>query len=239
MTPALTALVVDDEAHLRDLVRGYLEREGFTVFVAGDGRTALDLARRHTPVVVVLDLMLPEIDGLEVCRRLRVFSDAYVIMLTAKAEEIDRIVGLEVGADDYLTKPFSPRELVARIRAMLRRPRQSTTANSALLPDTPLPQHFGDMQIDHGRREVTLQDEVIPLTTIEFTLLTTLATHPGMVFTRPQLLERVWGQDYFGDDHVVDVHIANLRKKLGDDPGAPRFIETVRGVGYRFAGRPG
>jgi two-component system, OmpR family, alkaline phosphatase synthesis response regulator PhoP len=232
--PSITILVVDDEQRLRNLVRGYLEHEGFTVLTAADGLTALDLARQHAPDIVVLDLMLPGLDGLEVCRRLRTFSDAYVIMLTAKAEEIDRIVGLEVGADDYLTKPFSPRELIARVRAMLRRPRH---AGDLALPDVPPPQRFGDLLIDHGRHEVTLSGAEVPLTTLEYALLTALAAHPGRVFTRGQLLERVWDTDYFGDDHVVDVHIANLRKKLGDDPAAPRYIETVRGAGYRFAGK--
>jgi len=232
--PSITILVVEDEQRLRDLVRGYLEHEGFTVRTAADGITALDLARQYAPELVVLDLMLPGIDGLEVCRQLRAFSDAYVIMLTARAEEIDRVVGLEVGADDYLTKPFSPRELIARLRAMLRRPRRGS---APALPDVPPPQRFGELVIDHGRREATLAGAVVALTTLEFALLTTLAAHPGRVFTRDQLLERVWDTDYFGDDHVVDVHIANLRKKLGDDPTAPRFIETVRGAGYRFRGR--
>jgi two-component system, OmpR family, alkaline phosphatase synthesis response regulator PhoP len=230
----ITTLVVEDEQRLRELVRGYLEREGFIVLTAADGITALDLARQHAPDLVVLDLMLPGLDGLEVCRRLRTFSDAYVIMVTAKAEEIDRIVGLEVGADDYLTKPFSPRELIARVRAMLRRPRRGGAATALdILP----PQLFGELMIDHERHEVTIAGTVAPLTSLEFALLTTLAAHPGRVFTRDQLLERVWGADYFGDDHVVDVHIANLRKKLGDDPAVPRYIETVRGAGYRFAGR--
>jgi len=233
---SITILVVEDEQRLRDLVCGYLEREGFMTLPAADGFTALDLARQHMPDLVVLDLMLPGLDGLEVCRRLRTFSDAYVIMLTAKAEEIDRIVGLEVGADDYLTKPFSPRELIARVRAMLRRPRYGTAEAP---PDVPPAQRFGDLAIDHGRHEVTLADAIVPLTSLEFSLLTALAAHPGRVFTRDQLLERVWGTDYFGDDHVVDVHIANLRKKLGDDPAAPHYIETVRGAGYRFAGKAG
>ncbi len=230
----VTVLVVDDEEPLRNLVRQYLEREGFGVLTAPDGVTALDLARRHAPTVVVLDWMLPGLDGLEVCRRLRTFSDAYVIMLTAKAEELDRIIGLEVGADDYLTKPFSPRELVARVRAMLRRPR---TGAGAPAPEGAPPQRFGDLLLDAARREVTLREAVVPLTALEWTLLSTLAGYPGRVFTRAQLLERVWGPDYFGDDHVVDVHIANLRKKLGDDPAAPRYIETVRGAGYRFEGK--
>ncbi len=232
---SITILVVEDEQRLRDLVCGYLEREGFMTLPAADGFTALDLARQHMPDLVVLDLMLPGLDGLEVCRRLRAFSDAYVIMLTAKAEEIDRIVGLEVGADDYVTKPFSPRELIARVRAMLRRPRRGAASATANIV---LPQRFGDLTIDQERHEATLLGQPIALTALEYALLTTLAAHPGRVFTRDQLLENVWGQDYFGDDHVVDVHIANLRKKLGDDPAAPAYIETVRGAGYRFAGKP-
>jgi len=231
---SITILVVEDEQRLRDLVCGYLEREGFMTLPAADGFTALDLARQHMPDLVVLDLMLPGLDGLEVCRRLRAFSDAYVIMLTAKAEEIDRIVGLEVGADDYVTKPFSPRELIARVRAMLRRPRRGAASATANIV---LPQRFGDLTIDQERHEATLLGQPIALTALEYALLTTLAAHPGRVFTRDQLLENVWGQDYFGDDHVVDVHIANLRKKLGDDSAAPAYIETVRGAGYRFAGK--
>ncbi len=234
-TAATRVLVVDDEQPLRELICSYLEREGFGVLLAADGPGALELARQHLPDVVVLDIMLPGLDGLEVCRRLRTFSHAYVIMLTARAEEIDRIVGLEVGADDYLTKPFSPRELIARIRAMLRRPRGSTAAG----PDAPSTEHFGALEIDHAGHTVSLAGASIALTTIEYALLTTLAAHPGRVFTRDQLLERVWGDDYFGDDHVVDVHITNLRKKLGDSSASPRYIETVRGVGYRFAGKAG
>jgi DNA-binding response OmpR family regulator len=233
-TTTSTVLVVDDEQRLRDLVRGYLEHEGFTVLAAVDGQAALELAREHGPEVVVLELMLPGLDGLEVCRRLRSFSDAYVIMLTAKAEEIDRIVGLEVGADDYVTKPFSPRELIARVRAVLRRPRRGLPPTTA---DISHRQCFGNLAIDQERHEVTLQGQPIGLTALEYALLTTLAAHPGRVFTRDQLLEQVWGIDYFGDDHVVDVHIANLRKKLGDEPSAPAYIETVRGAGYRFAGK--
>jgi DNA-binding response OmpR family regulator len=229
-----TVLVVDDEQRLRDLVRGYLEHEGFNVLAAADGHIALDLARQHAPEIVVLDLMLPGLDGLEVCRRLRTFSDAYVIMLTAKAEEIDRIIGLEVGADDYVTKPFSPRELIARIRAVLRRPRRGVSPTTLNLLYR---QCFGDLAIDQERHEVTLLGQPVALTALEYALLTTLAAHPGRVFTRDQLLEQVWSTDYFGDDHVVDVHIANLRKKLGDEPAAPSYIETVRGAGYRFAGK--
>ncbi len=228
-----TVLVVDDEVHLVDLVKEYLKREGFEVLSAHDGTAALELARTGQPDVVVLDVMLPGLDGIEVCRRLRQFSDAYVLMLTAKTEEVDRIVGLSVGADDYVTKPFSPRELVARVKAMLRRPRSSGEPGahtSSIL-------HFGELAIDPGRHEVTLRGDVVSLTVREFALLSSLASHPGLVFTRAQLLEQVWGDEYY-DDHVVDVHIANLRKKLEDDPAGPRYVETVRGVGYRFTGRP-
>jgi two-component system alkaline phosphatase synthesis response regulator PhoP len=228
-----TILVVDDEANLIDLVKGYLEREGFVVVTASDGPSAVDAARALRPDLVVLDLMLPGFDGLEVCRRLRQFTDAYVLMLTARAEEVDRIVGLEVGADDYLTKPFSPRELVARVKAMLRRPRVSSGSGVA---DAQPVLRFGGLTIDTARHEVLIGAAPIPLTPREFTLLATLAGQPGRVFTRAQLLERVWGTEYY-DDHVVDVHIANLRHKLGDDPADAGLVETVRGVGYRFSGR--
>lgn len=230
-----SVLVVDDEQFLRKLLQIALEHDGFSVLSAADGLTALDLARQHRPEVVVLDLMLSGLDGLEVCQRLRTFSDAYVIMLTAKAEEIDRIMCLEVGADDYLTKPFTPRELLARVRALLRRPRQGGSATSIDVPPT---QHFGDLVIDHGRREVTRGAVAIALLPLEFKLLTTLAEHPGLVFTRAELLEQVWGANSLGDDHAVDVHIANLRKKLSSDDFTPSLIETVCGVGYRFVGRP-
>ncbi len=223
-----TVLLVDDERNLVELIQGYLEGEGFVVLAAYDGPTALELARTGKPDLVVLDLMLPGLDGLEVCRRLRRFSDAYVLMLTAKAEEIDKIVGLAVGADDYLTKPFSPRELVARAKAMLRRPRATGPAAE---PEAPPPRQFGDLVIDEARHEVTLRGEALPLTTREFALLLNLASHPGRVFTRAQLLERVWGNEYY------DVHVGNLRKKLEDDPARPRYVETVRGVGYRFGPR--
>nr|WP_135480982.1 response regulator transcription factor [Candidatus Chloroploca mongolica] len=225
-------MIVDDEVRLRTLLHSYLVQEGFRVLQAGDGLEALDLLRAEQPDLIVLDLMLPGLDGLEVCRRLRTFSDAYVLMLTAKAEEIDRVIGLEIGADDYLTKPFSPRELVARVRAMLRRPR-----NSLDIAGVQQPLRFGTLIIDLARHEVILEDVPLGLTNLEYELLTVLASAPGRTFTRAQLLDRVWGADYFGDDHVVDVHIANLRKKLGEDSTQPRFIITVRGVGYRFGDR--
>jgi DNA-binding response OmpR family regulator len=221
-------LIVDDEAPILELVRGYLEREGMDVIEAADGWVGLELIRERTPDVIVLDVMLPGIDGFEVLRRAREFSDAYVIMLSARAEEIDRIVGLSVGADDYLVKPFSPRELVARVKALLRRPRPARQKVESGVLDR------GDLVIDPGRRRVMVDDTSIVLTTIEFELLLALAEEPGIVLGRQRLLDRVWGMDYVGDEHIVDVHLGNLRRKLGDDAVAPRFIETVRGIGYRL-----
>lgn len=233
-------LVVDDEAALVDLVRRYLEEEQYEVLTASDGHTALDLALTAQPDLVVLDVMLPVLDGLEVCRQLRQFSDAYVLMLTARTEEIDKLLGLTVGADDYLTKPFSPRELVARIKALLRRPRQMVSASShpatTPLDDTPVPLRWADLVIDETHHEVTLHGQIVELTAREFSLLLALARHPGRVFTRAQLLEQVWGDAYY-DEHVVDVHLANVRKKLEEDPAHPQYLETVRGVGYRFRRR--
>ncbi len=227
---AATVLVVDDEEDLAELVGSYLRRDQFQVVIAHDGLTALDLVKQRTPDVVVLDLMLPGIDGLEVCRRLRQFSDAYVLMLTARNDEVDKIVGLTVGADDYMTKPFSPRELVARVHALLRRPRCAPDMED----NHPKRDQFGDLLIDYQGHEVTHHGQAVPLTPHEFDLLTTLAARPGQVFTREQLLTRVWGDDFYGDGHVVDVHISHLRQKLDEDPAAPRYIETARGVGYRF-----
>src|SRR3990172_5203363 len=222
-------LVVDDEAPIRELVRGYLEREGFEVEAATDGLAAVEAVRASAPDVVVLDVMLPGLDGIEVCRRIRTFSDAYVLMLTARGEEIDRIVGLTVGADDYLVKPFSPRELVARVRALLRRPRGAADVRST----TPV-----GFEIDESRRVVRIDGAPVALTSPAFDLLAVLARDPGIVIGRQALLDRVWGPEFVADDHLVDVHIANLRKKLGDDPARPRFIETVRGVGYRLSEAP-
>ena len=225
-----TVLVVDDEQNMVDLVGGYLQREGYRVLTAADGPTALELARSADPDVVVLDVMLPGFDGVEVCRQLRGFSNAYVIMLTARTEEVDKIVGLAVGADDYVTKPFSPRELVARIKALLRRPR-GIAATGGL--EAPPIRHFGELIVNESRHEVSRRGDVLPLTPREFALLVLLVSQPGRVFTREQLLERVWGDAYY-DDHVVDVHVGNLRKKVEDDSAHPVYIETVRGVGYRF-----
>jgi DNA-binding response OmpR family regulator len=229
---AVRALVVDDEPPLVRLVSSYLERDGFQVQAAGDGQQAVELARTFQPEVIVLDLMLPGLDGIEACRQIRTFSDAYIVMLTARAEEVDKLVGLGVGADDYLTKPFSPRELVARIRAMLRRPRAATLVAA---PAAPV-RRLGDLEIDPAAREVRLAGQPLELTRLEFDLLEALSERPRVVLSRRQLLERVWGGDWVGDDHLVDVHIANLRRKLGDDPRAPRHVLTVRGVGYRMGG---
>ena len=217
-------LVVDGEPPIVDLVRGYLAREGYEVRAADDGREALESARSFDPDVVVLDVMLPGLDGVEVCRQLRTFSDAYVLMLTARGEEIDRVVGLSVGADDYLVKPFSPRELVARVKALLRRPRRIAR------PGLP-----AALVVDEARHEVLVDGVPVDVTATEFGILAALARDPGVVITRAALLDRVWGTEFMGDDHLVDVHVANLRRKLGDDPEHPRFVVTVRGVGYRLA----
>lgn len=223
---AALVLVVDDEQPIRELVRTYLQRERLDVITAEDGTAALEAIRQHSPDVVVLDVMLPGLDGIEVCRQLRTFSDAYVLMLTARGEETDRVVGLSIGADDYLLKPFSPRELVARIKALLRRPR---AALAAVGP--------AGLSVDATRHEVLVDERPVSLTVIEFDLLAALAREPGVVLTREQLLDRVWGQDFVGDDHLLDVHVGKLRTKLGDDPGQPRFVETVRGVGFRLRDR--
>lgn len=224
--PRPLALVVDDEAPLAALVRSYLEREGFEVDIAGDGETAVRAARERRPDVIVLDLMLPGIDGIEACRQIRAFSDAYILMLTAKAEEVDKIVGLSTGADDYVTKPFSPGELVARVRALMRRPRGATARAVAV-------RRFGDLEVDPLAREVRKDGEPVELTRLEFSLLDALSEQPRVAFSRQQLIEHVWGP-WFGDEHVVDVHVANLRRKLGDDARGGRYIRTVRGVGYRM-----
>ncbi len=230
--PGYRALIVDDEAALTDVIASYLRREHFDVTTCHNGVDALAVAREVDPDVVVLDLGLPGIDGVEVCRQLRTFSDAYVVMLTARDTEVDTIVGLSVGADDYVTKPFSPRELVARIRAMLRRPR---TVGTTTVPITP-PRTFGPLSIDVASRQVFLDGESIALTRTEFDILAALSSRPAVVWSRRQLIDAVWGEPWVGNDHLVDVHVGHLRRKLGDDPADPRFVFTVRGVGYRMGG---
>jgi DNA-binding response OmpR family regulator len=224
---SVRVLGVEDAPEFLAVIASLLREEGFAVEQATDGEAAVEIARTIEPEVVVLDLNLPKLDGIEVCRRIRTFSDAYVIMLTAKDDEVDKLIGLSVGADDYMTKPFSPRELLARIRAMLRRPR-------AGLHDDETIRRIGELRIDPLAREVFRGNEQVELTRIEFDLLEVLSSNPRMAFSRELLLEKVWGPDWGGDDHVVDVHVSNLRKKIGDDPTSPHYIRTVRGVGYRM-----
>lgn len=221
-----TILVVDDESAVRKLVKTYLEREGFTVLEAADGSAAVNLSRRDKPDLVILDLMLPEIDGLEVCRILRNESDAFVLMLTAKADEADKLTGLGLGADDYLTKPFSPRELVARVRAILRRGAGSQARGKII--------NAGSIRVDRIRHEAAVDGKPLDLTAKEFEILLQLLRRPEMVYTREQLLQQVWGYDFFGDARVVDVHVAKLRKKIEADPANPKYIKTVRGIGYKL-----
>jgi DNA-binding response OmpR family regulator len=221
-------LVVDDEPHIVELVRYNLAQEGFEVSVAHDGHDALERARAHTPDLIILDLMLPYVDGREICRQLRRESSVPILMLTAKDSERDRVLGLELGADDYVTKPFSPRELVARVRAILRRAGGEAGRTSAG------PLSAGGLVLDARTHEVRLHDRPVDLTTKEFDLLRLLMSHPNQVFTRDFLLEHIWGYEYFGTTRTVDMHISRLREKIEDDPNAPTYIVTVRGVGYKF-----
>ena len=223
-------LLVDDEPAIVDTVRAYLEAEGYTVQTASDGHEALTLARRLHPDVIVLDLMLPGLDGLEVLRRLRQVSDVYVLLLTAKTHETDKVVGLTMGADDYVTKPFSPRELVARVKALLRRGRSGGASDAALV--------FHRLRLDPQARRVWKDAALVELTPLEFDLLYTLARYRGRVLSREQLIEQVWGYDYYGEDRVVDVHLGRIRKKIEDDATTPKLIVTVRGAGYRFEDEP-
>jgi two-component system alkaline phosphatase synthesis response regulator PhoP len=223
-------LIVDDELTIVNTVRAYLEPEGYTVYTATDGPAALKAARSFRPDLVILDIMLPGLDGIEVLRRLRQESDVYVLMLTAKTEETDKLVGLSMGADDYLTKPFSPRELVARAKAILRRGRGLDAHEATLV--------FRRLRIDPDARRIWKDDQLVELTPTEFDLLFALARHRGRVLSREQLIEHVWGYDYYGDERVVDVHIGRLRKKVEDDPANPLLIATARSAGYRFEDDP-
>ncbi len=222
-----TILIVDDEPHIVELAQMYLERDGFRVQSAADGAAALEAIAQSPPAVLILDLMLPSVDGWEVCRRVRggtVAPDLPIIMLTARDDDVDKIVGLELGADDYVTKPFNPRELVARVKALLRRVGRPAHRGAA-------PLHLGNLTIDVARREVTVGGQPLHLRPKEFDLLNTLAEHQGLALSRDQLLDQVWGYDFYGDTRTVDVHIAHLRKKLAD---AQVHIETVLGVGYKL-----
>ena len=223
---AYKVLVVDDETTLLHTIKAYVEQEGFTVQTATNGRSALHIFRDFQPDLVVLDIMLPEIDGLEVLRQLRQISDVYVILLTAKADEADKVIGLGLGADDYVTKPFSPRELVARIKAALRRMGGSSNKKEQLVS--------AHLRVDEEARLAWKDGQVLDLTPIEFDLLQTLMRQHGRALSREQLIEQVWGHDYYGEDRVVDVHVGRLRKKIEDAPTSPTLIATVWGAGYRF-----
>ena len=221
-------LIVDDEAPIVELVCAYLRQDGFQLATAANGEVALMEAQRFRPDLVVLDVLLPDLDGLEVCRRLHQQMSVGILMVSARAEEVDRLLGLGAGADDYLTKPFSPRELVARVKAILRRTRPiASMAGQDLLS-------FSSVEINLERREVRRHGKLVDLTPLEFQLLHVLASSPGRVFTREQLLQRIWGDSFYGTDRVVDVHIGLLRRKLETDAPAQQPIQTVRGVGYRF-----
>lgn len=222
-------LVVDDEHVLAGMVANFLDRAGFATRLVDDGHEAVRAARAWDPAVIVLDLGLPGIDGLEVCRQVRTFSDCYIVMLTARADEVDKLVGLSVGADDYLTKPFSARELVARVQVLLRRPRASTGA-----PRPEIARRFGPLTIHPAAREVLLDGAPVDLTATEFDVLAALSAEPRVAFSRPHLSRAVWGDAWVGDEHLVDVHIARIRRKLDEAASDQRFIVTVRGHGYRM-----
>ena len=225
-----TILVVDDDRKTVDLIRLYLEKDGYRVLAAYDGPTAIDLARNRQPGLIILDLMLPKIDGLDVCRLLRSESQVPIIMLTARTTENDKLTGLDLGADDYVTKPFSPRELVARVRAVLRR----GMAESDPGPEQIL---YGDLEVDFVRHEARIDGVTVHLTPKEFTLLEIMIKQPGRVFSRLELLELAFGYDYQGFERTVDVHMMNLRKKIESNPAQPRYVQTVYGVGYKFEDR--
>ncbi|MBB1482330.1 response regulator transcription factor [Tessaracoccus sp. MC1865] len=223
-------LIVDDERALAGIVASYLDRAGFATFLAHTGPEAVSRARALDPDVIILDLGLPGLDGIEVCREVRTFSDCYILMLTARTDEVDKLIGLSVGADDYVTKPFSPREVVARVNAVLRRPRRAP-APTAEASET---RTFGALRIDSDGREASVAGEEVPLTRTEFDILDALSARPHLAMSRRQIIDEVWGPSWVGDEHVVDVHVANLRKKLADPPGEPRYLLTIRGVGYRM-----
>ena len=233
------ALIVDDEPQIRTVQRAYLDAEGFDVLEAGSGRQALDQLAAHPDVdVVLLDVGLPDMSGIEVLRTIRSSSDVLVILVTARADEVDKLVGLGVGADDYVTKPFSPRELVARVLAVLRR--RPTADPGRTAPSGPGDDvlRYDVVTIDRARREVTTGAGPVELSALDFDLLWALASAPGRVYSRAQLLEKVWGYDFYGDERVVDVHVRTMRSALGDDAHEPQMIATVRGVGYKFVARP-
>jgi DNA-binding response OmpR family regulator len=227
---ARRVVVVEDAPDVRTLVAGVLGQAGWEVTLAETGAAGLEAIRETDPDLVTLDLSLPDLDGLEVCRRLRTFTDAYVIMLTGRTTEVDRLLGLQIGADDYLTKPFSPRELVARVEVLMRRPRSRGVGGE--VEDLV---RLGDLSVDLSRRDVEVGGVAVTLTKTEFDLLAELTRGDGRVQTRRELMEKVWGTDWEGGEHTVDVHVTNLRNKLGHAPGGTPYVETVRGVGFRLA----
>jgi len=232
MEPNKKIVVIDDEPSVQEVVRGYLEKDGYLVYVAGNGRDGLALAERTKPGLVVLDLMLPDVSGEEICREIRSRSDVPILMLTAKVSEDERVGGLALGADDYLTKPFSPRELVARVRAVLRR-----TQGAEMPLVEVLSFDEGALEIDTVQHEVRRDGELVELTPNEYRLLVTLARYPGRVYSRFELINHVQGYDFEGYERTIDAHVKNLRKKIEPDPKHPRYVETVFGVGYRLAKR--
>ena len=232
--PEERILIVDDDREIVRLLQNYLQRERYTVSVVYDGETALHTLRRESPALVLLDLMLPDKDGWEITRTIRgdeKLANTLIIMLTARVEDTDKIIGLELGADDYVTKPFNPREVVARVRALLRRAQQATPHVPALI--------VGDLQMDVGRRYVQVRGAATELTPTEFSLLQTLMESPGYVFTRTELMDKALGYNYNGVDRMLDSHIKNLRRKIEADPRKPEFVQTVYGIGYRLAGERG
>lgn len=243
----MNILIVEDEAEIAQLIRLYLEKDGFTCTTCRDGEAALQHFQEIQPDLMILDLMIPKLDGLEVCARIRQqpgSKDPYILMLTAKGEEIDRIIGLSTGADDYMVKPFSPRELVARVRALLRRSLRHDSTTPSQSYSTPhftvnLDQrvayrHFSDSNLSVNQGTEERNTEELDLTTLEFDMLATFMSYPGRVWSRAQLIEKLWGADFFGDERVVDTHVARLRKKVEPDPSNPQFVKTVIGVGYKF-----
>lgn len=226
-SPDRPVLIVEDDRNTASLVAAYLEREGFATLIAHDGEAALQMAGRHQPVFIILDIMLPKLNGWEVCRQIRRRSDVPILMLSAREEEIDRVMGLSIGADDYVVKPFSPRELVERVKAILRRARPVSEETGVLA-------HHG-LHLDPEKHKVTLEGQPVTLTTLEYKLLHALMRAPGRVFSRDELMDRIYEEGESVIDRVVDVHIGKLRQKIERDPARPRFIRTVRGFGYRFA----
>jgi len=228
------AVVIEDDPDIRSLLTELLQQSGFTTVEAGTGAEGLAAVQQSDPDLVTLDLNLPDLDGIEVCRRIREVSEAYVVMLTGRPDEIDRLVGLETGADDYLTKPFSPRELRARVSAMMRRPRRRVDAGASEPAEETGVMRLGALEVDTESRMAVLEGKELELTRTEFDLLATLLSGPRRVWPRETLLRTVWGTDWVSDGHLVEVHMGNLRRKLGDDPRSGRYIRTVRGVGYRL-----